>query len=452
MKNKFAYLLAFSASILVCIAAYFSITGFAKLFSGAFYEMLVMVSGLELAKLVVTSFLYRYWEKVSKVFRTYLLIAISILMIITSAGVYGFLSSAYSITSDKLGQTDSNIEIYEKKKESINDVNNRIKSIIDSKNNRINTLTQLRTTQESRIDTLYKKNLITSARKTEQIIKEANAEIEKNNKQIDSLNTIVQAALDSSNRIDLKILELKGSDIQGEVGPLKYISRLTNSSMETVVNFFILLLVFVCDPLAVCLVIATNKVLLESKDVNEDNEEASEEYDNSIEKWRKDECEHTKRIQYDLDGDSIVFDLGQTEQVWLDEMIEMHDCYFYIFEPSKYAYDKLIKKFQANPKIKIFNFELSASNNEAGIINFLKTLNFEKISLMKINIKGSEYELLEKLLNNDICETIENYQIQFYSHKRKAIKRRKEIIKLFNERNYIHTYCYPFVWENLKKN
>lgn len=452
MKNKFAYLLAFSASILVCIAAYFSITGFAKLFSGAFYEMLVMVSGLELAKLVVTSFLYRYWEKISKVFRTYLLIAISILMIITSAGVYGFLSSAYSITSDKLGQTDSNIEIYEKKKESMNDVNNRIKSIIDSKNNRINTLTQLRTTQESRIDTLYKKNLITSARKTEQIIKESNAEIEKNNKQIDSLNTIVQAALDSSNRIDLKILELKGSDIQGEVGPLKYISRLTNSSMETVVNFFILLLVFVCDPLAVCLVIATNKVLLESKDVNEDNEEANDEYDDSIEKWRKDECEHTKRIQYDLDGDSIVFDLGQTEQIWLDEMIEMHDCYFYIFEPSKYAYDKLIKKFQTNPKIKIFNFELSASDNEEGVINFLKTLNFEKISLMKINVKGAEYELLEKLLNNIICETIENYQIQFYSHKHKAIKRRKEIIKLFNERNYIHTYCYPFVWENLKKN
>jgi hypothetical protein len=228
-----------------------------------------MTSGLELAKLVSTSFLYRYWKDLAKAFKAYMTTGVVILMMITSAGIYGFLSSAYSSTADKLNQVDGQVELFEKKKENMQDEASRIKSIMDNKSNRVNALTSLRTSQESRIDTLYKKGFITSARKTEVIIKEANTEIEKANHQIDSLNAKMQSVLDSAGRIDVRILELKSSDIKGEVGPLKYISALTGKDMGSVVNFFILLLIFVCDPLAVCLIIATNKVLMESE-VNKD--------------------------------------------------------------------------------------------------------------------------------------------------------------------------------------
>ena len=119
MKLKFLYLLIVSTSILVGSAAYFSVVGFSTLFAGSFVSVVILISGLELAKLVVTSFLYKYWNDVSTILKSYMLIAIVTLMIITSAGIYGFLSSAYSITSDKMSLIDGHISIYEKKKEVI---------------------------------------------------------------------------------------------------------------------------------------------------------------------------------------------------------------------------------------------------------------------------------------------------------------------------------------------
>lgn len=263
MKLKFSYLLILSASILVGIAAFFSVTGFSELFAGAKYSIIVMISGLEIAKLTVTSFLYRYWTTINKGMKTYFLIAISILMIITSAGIYGFLSSAYASTSDKIGNLEGQVDLLNQKKEIIKSNVDRINSSIENKNKRLNSLTTLRTSQESRIDTLYKKGMINGVKRTEQIIKDANIEITKTGKEIDSLNKQTQIALDSSGRIDSKILDLKNNNVKGEISPLQYIAKLTGKSIDSIVNFFILLLIFVCDPLAVCLVIATNKVLLE---------------------------------------------------------------------------------------------------------------------------------------------------------------------------------------------
>jgi len=262
MKNKFAFLLGFSALFLACIAAYLSINGLAKLFAGAFWTVVVLASGLELSKLVATSYLYRYWAETAKGFKIYMTIGVVTLMLITSAGIYGFLSSAYSVTSNKLSQLDGQIELMQKKKETVQNEAGRIKEIMNNKSNRANALITLRTQQEARVDTLYKKGMITSAKKTEQVIKDANIEVEKLNRQVDSLNSRMQIVLDSAGRIDIQVLELKNNDINGEVGPLKYIAALTGRDMGSVVNFFILILIFICDPMAVCLVIATNKVIM----------------------------------------------------------------------------------------------------------------------------------------------------------------------------------------------
>jgi hypothetical protein len=262
---KFIYLLIVSATILVCSAAYFSVTGFAQLFSGAFISIVILISGLEFAKLTVTSFLYRYWDSVSKIFKVYLLIVVATLMIITSAGIYGFLSAAYSVTVNELSKIEGVNNLYEKKIEIIQNNVNNIKSVIKSKNERMTMLVSLRANQESRIDTLYKKGMIKSVRRTEDMINNANYEINNTNKIVDSLNNVMSHQLDSVSKIDLKMLELKSNVINGDIGPLKYIATLTGKSIDSVVNFFILLLVFISDPLSACLVIASNKVLLENK-------------------------------------------------------------------------------------------------------------------------------------------------------------------------------------------
>jgi hypothetical protein len=268
VKLKFVYLLTVSASILVCSAAYFSITGFVKLFSSEKVSIAILIGGLEFSKLVVTSFLYKYWDNIKFLFKFYLTLITLILMVITSSGIYGFLSSAYSYTSNKLAEIDGNILLYEKKKQMLYDYTDRIKINIIEKNKRIQSLTSIRFNQEARVDILYKKGLISSVRKTEQIIKEANLEINVSNIKIDSLNRIAQYNLDSIGKIDILILRLSSSNINGDIGPLKYIANLTGKNIDSVVNFFILLLVFISDPLALSLVIATNKVLSSEMEKN----------------------------------------------------------------------------------------------------------------------------------------------------------------------------------------
>lgn len=273
MKFKFYYLLAFSAFLLSVTAAWFSITGLAKLFNGAYWSVIIMASSLELAKLVSLSFIYRYWQEISKVFRIYLMIGIGILMLITSAGIYGFLSSAYSATSDKLDKIEGNVNFLEKKKAGMIENNDRSKTAIQNKNIRIGALNSLRVNQEARIDTLYKKGLISGVKKTEQIIKNADQEIEKLNEEINKLNNLIEVSMDSISKIEIAIVEVNADDVKGEIGPLKYISSLTGKPMDSVINFFILLLIFVFDPLAIALVIATNKVMIKENSASSINYE-----------------------------------------------------------------------------------------------------------------------------------------------------------------------------------
>ncbi len=270
LKNKFTYLLGFSAFVLVTTAAFFSVTGLAKLFSGAYWSVIIMISGLELAKLVSTSYLYRYWREIKLSLKVYMVIGVVVLMIITSIGVYGFLSAAFSDTSNKVNSVDNKITLLEGKKRFFEESSSRIKSLIDNKSIRINNLNSLRSNQESRIDTLYKKNLISRVKQAEQAIRDANNEIEQTNKQIESLSIQIQPFIDSISKTDLLILELKSNDIKGDIGPLKYMATLTGKRIEEVVNILILFLIFVFDPLAVCLVIATNRMLLKEVDVKKE--------------------------------------------------------------------------------------------------------------------------------------------------------------------------------------
>lgn len=257
-KYIFPILVALSALSLAGAAAFFSITGLSKLFGGAKMEVIVMASALEMAKLVTASFLHRYWKTLKLAMKTYLIAGVITVMIITSLGIYGFLSNAYSTTSGKLENIDGQIKMVEQKKAILNSEISRIQENKNLKSDRIKSLVDLRSKQETRVDSLYNRRQVASAKRVESQIEQATKEITVTNIEVDTLNNQMQRKYNEVSTLDMDVLNLKSSDVNGEVGPLKYIAKLTGKDMDSVVNFFILLLIFVFDPLAVSLVIATN--------------------------------------------------------------------------------------------------------------------------------------------------------------------------------------------------
>ncbi len=238
-------------------AAYFSVWGLSQLFAGAGLAVIIMASVLEIAKLVVTTALHTYWDKLAKSLRVYLSISVIVLMLITSAGIYGFLSNAYQKTANKLEIHEGALSVLNGKKNVFQKGIDNNQKIIDTKNKRLDQLSGLRTTQETRIDGSKSNRDRNSVRGD---IASANSEIQKLSTEIDVLNSKNGILSDSIGKYNVKALEMKsGSDVAGEVGPLKYIAELTGIPMAKVVNYMILLLIFVFDPLAISLVLATNK-------------------------------------------------------------------------------------------------------------------------------------------------------------------------------------------------
>jgi len=265
MKFKFSFLIALSAALIAGCAAYYSVFGLSQLFAGASLAVIIMASSLELSKVVAVSFLHRYWNKISNGLKIYLSIGVFILICITSAGIYGFLSNAYQKTANKLEITEGQAGGLNNKKSLFEKTINDNNKIIGTKSSRVEQLTQLRTAQETRLDGATTNSARNKARSD---INSANSEIQKLNGEIDVLNTKNSSLSDSVNFYSSKLIELKTNDnATSEIGPLKYLAQLTGQPMDKVVNWFILLLIFVFDPLAVALVIATNRVIeIESGD------------------------------------------------------------------------------------------------------------------------------------------------------------------------------------------
>jgi len=115
-KGMFPFLIAFSALSVSASAAFYSVYGLSKLFAGAQFQVIIMAGSLEFAKLVTASLLYQYWDTINKTLRIYLSIATIVLVLITSMGIYGFLSAAYQDTYSKLSMTENEIKFLENKK------------------------------------------------------------------------------------------------------------------------------------------------------------------------------------------------------------------------------------------------------------------------------------------------------------------------------------------------
>lgn len=255
-KGIFPFIIAFSALSVSASAAFYSVSGLSKLFAGASLEVIIMASSLEIAKLVIASLLYQYWDVINKGLRTYLSIATVILVLITSMGIYGFLSAAYQETANRSGNIDSQVSLVEVKrnnikeqlatfnseKESINQsvtslragLSNNVQSYTDKKGNVItSTSSSNRKSLESQLDQAIKRQTDVNAR-------------------VDELNTKLF-------EFETQIVEIKTDPkIAGELGPLKFLSNLTGVAMDKIINILLLIIIFVFDPLAISLVIAAN--------------------------------------------------------------------------------------------------------------------------------------------------------------------------------------------------
>lgn len=248
-KKLFPYIIALSALAVSASAAFYSVSGIMKLFAGASLAVGIMAGSLEVAKLVIASLLYQYWTELNKFLRTYLTIAAFVLILITSAGIYGFLSSAYQETANRAGIVDQKILALETKKKLYEGTREGIYKEKESLSGLKESLSKGSTTQF----TDRKGNLV--VRSNNASIKQ----IESASKSDEKLSGKLDAVNDSIFSLENKILEVKtNSTVSSELGPLKYLSGLTGQPMDKIINWFLLVIIFVFDPLAIALVIAAN--------------------------------------------------------------------------------------------------------------------------------------------------------------------------------------------------
>jgi hypothetical protein len=249
-------LIWFCAIGLAVFSGYYSVYGISKLFSGGSWSIVGMAGMLEFSKLVVITFLHDHYKTLKTAFKIYLMSSAVILMVLTSVGVYGYLTNSYQETAKEIYETQNKIALIDKKKEIFLEQKSQIDTLVKQKGQRISSYDQLRLSQENSLN-----NQLTQKKGTKGLqknIQSVDNSTQTLNKEISELNQRSIGLSDSVAKLEQEKLVLENSTFTSEIGPLLYLSRLTGAPMDIIVNWFILVLVSVFDPLAVSLVIAAN--------------------------------------------------------------------------------------------------------------------------------------------------------------------------------------------------
>ena len=257
-KRLFPFIIGLAALAVSGSAAFYSVFGLSKLFAGASLQVIIMAGSLEFAKLVCASLLYQYWGTINKWLRFYLSVAVFVLMVITSGGIYGFLSGAYQETATKSEFLDKSLAVLQTKQNRFEEQ----KTDLNLEKTQLNTtISDLRTSLSNPTSVSYwdensQSVITTTSSSTRRALQ---SELKTTIEDRDNINLKLEAVMDSVMRIDTELLELEiGNEEQRELGPLKYLAETTGKDMGQVVNWFLLLIVFVFDPLAIAMVIAAN--------------------------------------------------------------------------------------------------------------------------------------------------------------------------------------------------
>lgn len=221
MNRAYIFLLGFTAATVSLVGATFSISGLAKLFSGAPLAVMIMAGALEFAKMVSASFLHSNWKQLHPVMRAYLSFAVAVLMSITSLGIFGYLSFAYQHTSAELKNTMVKLDYMNSEDRKVQEEIVRLQAEVEQVPiSRITKRMEIQKELEPRFEALKRQSI----------------------------------------ELQMKMREenLKKLSFQIEIGPVVYVAQLFNKGMDEVATWLIILFVFVFDPLAVSLVLATS--------------------------------------------------------------------------------------------------------------------------------------------------------------------------------------------------
>ena len=291
-ERIFPFIITLSALSVSASAAFYSVSGLSKLFAGAAFAVIVMAASLEIAKLVIASLLYQYRKTLPLLLKTYLSIACLVLILITSMGIYGFLSSAYQETATKAGTIDAQISLIETKRDNVKDqlsVYNAEKESINKSVGDLRSGLSNNKIQYTNAEGVLVTTTSSSTRKA--LEKQLDQSLLRQN----AINIKVDTLNEKLFNYETQIVEVStNNDIAGELGPLKYLSGLTGIPMDEIINYLLLIIIFVFDPLAIALVISANyafeqlnkkyksnlygeKVLIEEDDEEEDKSNPDEE-------------------------------------------------------------------------------------------------------------------------------------------------------------------------------
>ncbi len=252
-----AFLLFFIAVVLSGIAAYYSVIGLIAVFSAAAIPVAIMGGSLEAAKLVVASWLYRYWRVIPALMKIYFTSALLILMLITSMGIFGFLSKAHSDQSLVSGDVLAKISIYDEKIKTERDNIEAARAALAQMDAQVN-------------ERLSRSNNEQGAERAIQIRRQQQAERAKLQKEIATAQTNISKLQAERAPIAAEVRE-----VEAKVGPIKYIAALIygddpdDNLLERSVRWLIILLITVFDPLAVLMLIAANLTLIKQKEWKE---------------------------------------------------------------------------------------------------------------------------------------------------------------------------------------
>jgi hypothetical protein len=243
----------FTSMLIAGCAAFFSVYGIGLLFSGAIVAAMIMASSLELGKLVTTSWLFRYWNIANRLMKVYMVLAVLILMGITSLGIFGYLTAAFQKSSLESELANTKIATLEVQKSS------EVKKL-DSVRSNIDKLLALRAGQENRLnETLTNALIARNPVQMQNIQNQINDQISDLNKQIETENVKLKDAGDKSGKIDDEIFKLKIDNSQKkDITTFKFVADEFNTDIRHVVKWFIIILITVFDPLAVILLLAYN--------------------------------------------------------------------------------------------------------------------------------------------------------------------------------------------------
>ncbi len=260
MKQKLlSWFLLFCAVGLSLTAAYYSVMGLSILFASVAIPVIIMGSFLELSKIAITTYLHDQWKKTYTMLKVYLTTALVILSFITSLGIYGLLTTGFQENISKLeigGKEVANVQL---KRDRFNEIKKEYtleKTTLDKDISQLRNALSINTTTQ------------TVDKKTGQVISKANTG---NRKAFESQLTLalenktktstkIEALNDSLTNLDIQVLNMESkSQLGNELGAIKYVSELTGMPIKKTANIFILLIIFVFDPLAIILVIATNQ-------------------------------------------------------------------------------------------------------------------------------------------------------------------------------------------------